>query len=54
MEENDRRDLESLFAQVKDPLLGAKQAASITGYHHSGNLWRPLRSRRMQVDTISD
>jgi hypothetical protein len=47
MEETDRRDLESLFAQVEDPRLERTRAASITGYHHSGDLWSPVRSRGM-------
>jgi len=50
MEENDLRDLESMFAQVEDPRMERAQAAPITGYHHAGDVWSAVWSRWMGGD----
>ena len=50
MEDNDLRDLESLFAQVEDPRMERTRAASLAGYHHSGDVWSLVWSRRMGGD----
>jgi len=47
MDDNDRRDLESLFAQGDDPRMERTRAASFALYHHSGDLWSHVRSRWM-------
>jgi hypothetical protein len=47
MEEGDVQALETIFAQVEDPRVERTRAASITGYHHPGDLWSDLRSGRM-------